>query len=293
MREELLNRIVETVKEKIGEEYEVCLKKVQKNNGIKLQALMILKQGVNLSPAIYVDCLLEKISSSEIGIQEAAQEIISIYQRHQNYGSLVDVVKRINKQSILANVTYQIINAEKNMNRLCNMPHRKFLDLAVIYRMKVGEDEFGISSFAISNEHCKMYGLEESELYSAARQNTEKNGFQIHSMESFIAEIMGMPEKDVKSVCHMWVITNVKSVYGAAVMLYTEYFDRLAQRIEGNLYVLPSSINEVIVLPDNIMEPDELKKMVSIVNFRQIPEDEVLSGNVYRYIREENKLVIA
>lgn len=41
------------------------------------------------------------------------------------------------------------------------------------------------------------------------------------------------------------------------------------------------------------MNPEELKTIVGDVNSVEVSEDEFLSGNVYKYIRRENRLVIA
>lgn len=45
----------------------------------------------------------------------------------------------------------------------------------------------------------------------------------------------------------MWVISNEKGINGAASMLYENELHELAESLESDLYILPSSVHEVIV----------------------------------------------
>lgn len=53
--------------------------------------------------------------------------------------------------------------------------------------------------------------------------------------------------------------------------------------MKSDLYVLPASIHEVIAIPANGVGPDVLRKMVAEVNADEVADEEILSGNVYRY----------
>ena len=145
----------------------------------------------------------------------------------------------------------------------------------------------------MGNAICKKHGIGGDELESAARRNTEGKGFRTWPIASIIAETAGVQEEDCEGNIPMWVFSNDRRNYGAAVMLYEGNFDKLARRIESDMYILPSSIHEVIAVPDNGMDKDELRAIVRMINSSEVPEDEVLSENVYRYCRKEKRLVIA
>lgn len=292
-REEMMNRIAEAIKEKLGVECEVQFQNITKNNGLVLKAVIIREPGMAVVPTVYIDEVLNRLMSGNISIQKAAQNIVNIYWKYQDKVDFKNKIVSLSGQSILNGVTYQLINAEKNEDRLSDMPHKRFLDLAAVYRVIVGEDEIGTASFLISNGLCECYGLCEEELDTAARRNTEQLGLQVTSMDSILAEITGELENEIKTGCPVWVLTNAKKLNGAVVMLYSNLFKNLADRIERDLYVLPSSIHEVIVIPDEGVEQGKLKLMVGIVNSREVFEDEFLSGNIYKYIRRENRIVIA
>lgn len=292
MREEIMNRITDAIKREIGEEYRVSLRKVKKNNGLILQSVEILEPGMSICPCIYIDDLLDKVTSGEIGVSEAAQEVIEIYKENKDSKKICNAFSKIDKQIILEKVVYQLINEGKNRERLCNMPHRKFLDLAVIYRVIVVEDQDEMVSFNVTNAICKKYGLSAAELEHAAKQNTEKKGFKVQTLESWIAELAGLPEEASELKDLIWILSNTQMNNGATVMLYDKYFDRLAESIGSDLYVLPSSIHEVIAVPVDVKNLDEIKAIVGIINFSEVMEDEMLSGNVYQYSRKDGNISI-
>ncbi len=291
MKDELMSRIVEAVKEEIGVESTVQPKEVKKNNGLVRQAVEILGPGSSVGVCIYIDSLLKEVDLGRCGAREAAREIAKIQREYAHNNEFVDIVNGLDKQRILEKVTYQLINEEKNRERLGNMPYRKFLDLAAIYRVAIGESEEGTDSFTMSNEICKKYGIRESELDDAARRNTEKMGFEVRTMTSILSEITGEPE-DTFAGDPIWVFTNRQRADGASVMLYNEYFDKLACNVNDDLYILPSSIHEVIAIPAGGMKVWKLRLMVHEVNYEKVPADEVLSENVYKYSRKEGMEVI-
>ena len=57
-----------------------------------------------------------------------------------------------------------------------------------------------------------------------------------------------------------------------------------AKKVGRNFYIIPSSIHEVILIPDTLdMDIRYMKAMVKEVNGTEVSPDEVLSDNVYRY----------
>lgn len=114
-------------------------------------------------------------------------------------------------------------------------------------------------------------------------------------MASVMAELTGQPEAVFESsVMELYVLTNKTCVYGATILLYEEYLDELARNVKDDLFLLPSSIHEVLAVPANGMSVKELRGLVGQVNDSDaVGSEEVLSGNVYRYSKETGKLRIA
>lgn len=188
-------------------------------------------------------------------------------------------------------VAYQIVNKENNADMLNGIPHKEFLDLAVIYRVIIKEENAGCLSMAITNDFCEAYSISKDELDSAAWKNTEKRSFIMCPISSLFMDISGMPENIGE--LPMWVFTNPSNFNGASVMLYKDYFNGLANQLKSDLYILPSSIHEVIAVPVNNSQLDFFKRIVSEINATTVAAEEVLSNNVYKYSRANGRLSIA
>ena len=61
-------------------------------------------------------------------------------------------------------------------------------------------------------------------------------------------------------------------------------------KVDSDLYILPASIHEVIVVSTDIGDPEDLKEMVEFVNSEEVAPEEQLSDNIYRY-DHKNKTV--
>jgi len=60
--------------------------------------------------------------------------------------------------------------------------------------------------------------------------------------------------------------------------------DKAAERAGGDFYILPSSIHEVLIVPDNgMMDLAALENMVREVNATTVDPSEKLTDNVYHY----------
>ena len=91
----------------------------------------------------------------------------------------------------------------------------------------------------------------------------------------------------------MNVLTNESKLNGAACILYENVLYDFAQKLGADLYILPSSVHEVILLPKlSMFEKDELVNMVKEVNTEGVAADEVLSDHVYEYNRTERLITM-
>ena len=112
------------------------------------------------------------------------------------------------------------------------------------------------------------------------------------------AEILFLTEMITRrlcsSDCNMYVLTSKDSIFGAISMFYPNGLKELAKELGSDLYILPSSIHDVIVLPaQEEIDADMLKDMVHRVNKDYVDVEELLSDSVYYYKKESDSLSIA
>ena len=200
----------------------------------------------------------------------------------------------------------QVVGEEENQGRAGTMPCRKEEDLLLTYRVLIDDANTGMASFQVTNEAQKMLGVSEEELYQAAIRNTPKMlPPQIKSMDAIIWSSLTEDKrengdfdaelKDLGKEPGMYVLTNTSKMYGAATIFYPDVMDKIADAFGYDMVVLPSSLHEVILIP-NMPElginMDEMKTMVSEVNDTTVEPEERLPNQAYVYDRAEKKLMI-
>lgn len=270
----------------------------------------VLSDGYNISPFLYVDHMYEayKESNDFDKVMEDNAETFVSFMKDEKYR--IDI-KELDKMNLRDNVIITLINTEQNSEMLSKIPHREFEDLSVIYRWIIKKDNGGFHSNIINNESAARIGITEDELFKIASENT-KNMYPpiVKNMEDIIKEIFmeeGMPEEiaanmiasmkeeselDDKGI-EMYVITNKYKMFGAAGMLFEDELHNLSQKLGDDLYILPSSLHEVIVVPAKNVDPEVLAEMVHDVNTAELDISERLSNQVYHYDKTERKLHLA
>lgn len=290
MREVIISRMVGMVKERMG--CDVVTMDVPKNNGTVRKAIVIREEGARIVPNIYIDDMVAKIEANEWSIEGAVDEVINLYRNNKEPKNISDIVSKLSKETILENVQYQLVNKELNKARLEVVPYKEFLDLAVLYRTILERTEEGAAGIVINNKLCEVYGISQEELEAAAKRNMEKEIFKVTHIAEMIMAFIDIPIFEKDEVL-MYVCSNERGINGAAIMLETKYFRELAEKLESDLYILPSSISAVIAVPVSARDLESLKEMVKSINETEVAAEEVLSDTVYKYIREEDKITIA
>ncbi len=99
---------------------------------------------------------------------------------------------------------------------------------------------------------------------------------------------------DVPKDGTLLVLTTEDGVLGAAVLFYPEMQKRIGKMVGGDYYVLPSSVHEVLIMPDNgKWNAAELAAMVRAINEREVSPEERLGNRVLHYRTDLQKLQVA
>lgn len=290
----IMVEIEKAVADRLGAGYEVQAMEVEKNNGMTFQAITVRKAGEKACPVIYIDGIIKEVENGAMDIQDAAVEIAGAAVRCQGgdamAGACMDIADGLCRETVLEKVVYRMVNTGLNKNRLKSLPHRELFDLSAIYTMveERGGESYGIT---ISHEFCSAFGITVEELDGAARRNTKREGFCVMSIGEIMEEITGIPARETDGIArHMYVLTNKGRNNGASVILYREYFEGLARELQSDLYVLPSSIHEVIAIPAGVAGADEVRATVGDVNDKEVAREDVLGWDIYKYSLADGEL---
>lgn len=253
---------------------------INKING-KRDGLCLVDKGKSMSasPVIYVDELYAhylKTGSLADTMKKAADIVIEGFACTSTECS-IDLSKD--------NIVLVLINYERNKNLLESVPHIKFLDLAFVFRWIVRKDKCGIAGGLINNEIANAFGLTDNELFEAAKEHTRRIlPPKVESLTNAIKKLAPTEEiPNDEAAVPVYILSNEAAIEGAACVVYTDILKQLKEKLGENLYLIPSSINEMLVVPQSFVEPDRVRNMVREVNFTTVADDEQLSDNVYLY----------
>ena len=283
------DNIVNVLQQRMGHEYDVKVTKVTKNNDIELTGVVLMKESDNLSPTIYLDGLFEEYQDGAY-IEDLAEQIIRLYKEQLPAGRL-DMDFFRNFEQVKDRIFYKLVSYDKNRKMLEKLPYYKWNDLALIFYYAMEEERIGRASITIHHQHLKMWEQSMDTLYAVAQENMKKSMPELLvSMKDLLEETTGLKMGE-DTYLPMYVLTNQEKVYGAAAMLYSEHMKKLAERWQTDLLILPSSIHEVLLLPDDGQnEYAFYRQMVEEVNTTQVEPEEVLSYSLYRYCREKAEI---
>lgn len=278
--------IVDLLQKKMGGDYEIRVTKVTKNNDIELNGVILMRESDNISPTIYLEGLYAEYQDGT-ALEQLAEKIVAFYREQMPDKELnMDFFRDF--EQVKNRIFYKLVSFEKNRKLLQKLPYYRWHDLAIIFYYAMEEEKVGRASITIHHHHLVMWGQSVDSLYRAA-QNNMRSGMPelLVSMKDLLAEMTGLQFGD-DTYIPMYVLTNQEKLYGAAALLYSERMKELADRLQSDLLILPSSVHEVLLLPDDgVNEYEFYKQMVEDVNTTQVEPEEVLSYNLYRYRREK------
>lgn len=291
--ESFKEELLDTLRQKAGEGKKILVRKVEKNNGIEEEAVMILSKGERIAPAIYLREFFESWEKEGESTEEIAGEILAqnAYQEKEVDFSL-DCFD--NYEKARGQVYFKLINYEMNKVLLTKVPYIAYLDLAIVFYYRLERGKLQGASMLIHNCNLEAWKINARQLLEDAVMNTSRKlPYTFQGMDALIRELSGEDKGLYTGEEIMYVLTNQEKCFGAAALLYPHVLNHISKILRCNFYVLPSSVHECILVPDQGQYSRfELARMVREVNQTQVEEDEILSYQVYYYDCQKEKLMM-
>lgn len=286
------------VKDRLGDGYDVNLRDVMKNNGTELTGLSIGAKDARIAPTIYLEGFEERFEQGKISVNDVVDEILEVFRKEddQDAGFLYEIFSNV--EEIYKRVCPKIINAERNAELLKTVPFVKFLDLAEIFVVKM-EISGNTGNVTINNDLVERLGIDIEKLKKSAYENMKKRGIEQKSLSSMIKDLIfdsgEVPEElNEPEGISMMVVTNRERYNGACCMIDPEIFIDMSEKMGSDLYILPSSIHEIIVVPAyERFNVEELKDMVIEVNRTSVNNEDFLSNSIYKFDHTTEELQVA
>lgn len=285
---EFTDAIVELLKKKTKDTCTVTVTRVLKNNDVRLTGIVIMEEADSVSPTIYLEEPYRQYQDG-MSLSEIAEEIMALYEKHTHNIKLdMDFFRDFSQ--VEDRIFHKLVNYEKNKALLQDVPWFRWHDLAVTFYYAMEEKAFGRASILIHNSHLDMWGQSAEAIYRTARRNMKQGMPELlMPMQKLLEEMVGVTMEE--NGMSLYVLTNREKLFGASAMLYSEKIKELADRLQTDLLILPSSVHEVLLLPDDRnQEYDFYRQMVNEVNTTQVDPEEILSFGLYRYNREKSEI---
>ena len=296
--ETFLGAVERGLNERLSDDITVMLHKTVKNNGMEKQGVTIIKKDVNISPTIYLEEFYQQYLKGRT-LEEIIRKIDHFY-HEVRYEESLDTEKLQKYDYLRDKIMFRLINKEKNSKLLEKIPYLDYQDLALVFYVLLDVRKGGSATITITNDMMHMWNCDVEKLYQTAQINGRRNlPAVLTPMRDVIDELIrplndagiDLFEEEPSFPDKMYVLTNEIRSFGAAVIAYEYVLEMVAEKLQSNFFVLPSSIHEVILIcADSRIRQEELDETIQEVNETQVEPEEVLGDHAYYYDRERKAL---
>lgn len=253
------------------------------NRGYRVEAHTSIKNGVKfygirfmtdkgICPAIYTDAIIEDSES----LSEAVEKVLDTY----NNANIMDFDKNkfLDPDFIMKNL---YIGMQKTSNEEIVKTDTDFEGIEKYLYVIIDKN----ASFKLTYELLEKIKISKDEAWKIAESNTFAKTEIVSLMEK-LSEMMGQEMEEIEEmegIPTQYVVTNTMNYRGASAILDMKALKKFVQRLDvKRFFVLPSSIHEMIVIPDDVKSNiEELSRMVQEVNQTQVEPEERLTDRAY------------
>ena len=241
-----------------------------------LDSISLIGENIKMSPTLYFNNMYDYYNGTDAAIEELALKAFETMLEGVNQTEVTEEFP--DKEKFMKNIFFQVINTEKNKTLLLEVPHRKYLDLSIIYRYAVNISDNDIATTTINYILMDEFKLTEEELYEAAYKNTRR---------------ILKPKIISPGLPGFYMITNDQNIFGANGILYKDIIAEEAKKLNTDIYLIPSSIHEFLIQPvSDTLKPKDLKEIIKDANENVIDPEDYLSDSLYIYKLETDTIEV-
>ena len=280
----------------VAENVEINDTLVVKMNDQKLHGLVIREKGSDAVPTFYMDEMFERYSQGE-DLGSLMVELANQYSYSRDMPRPPEV--DLSWDNVKDKLTVRLLEKKRNREFLSTMPYVSVgCGLAIIADINMGEDRGGDWRIAVNNSVLESLGVDKEQLFSGAMSSAKiYDRATLIDMSSalFSPEKVNLLDRDEpiapEELGGMYVLTNESGSLGAATLFYPDVKEKAAELLGSDYYILPSSVHETILVPDNPgINAKDLCEMVKQANRTVVDEKDILSDNVYHYSKDDRRL---
>ena len=269
-------------------------KEVEKFNE-SYYGLLVKPEDSNVGVTLNISNVYDSFTDGNATFDEICAHLVSQTREAINHMPAFNLEGVDDYENMRTKLLMEVVSAEANKELLETVPHKLLEDMAIIYRFDATEIAGDGASIVLTNVLLDKFGVSAEQVHQDAVKFAPQNRpLEIKGMGEVLAAQMGVDDPSVLGFDYdpedekMFVASVAGNILGAGILAYEEFMDKAAERVGGSFYLLPSSIHEVLLVPDNgTFDLRALENMVREVNATTVDPKEKLTDSVYHYDAEK------
>lgn len=287
----------------LGTEARITFESMVHNNKSRKPAVIISRSGCDYAVNFNLENIYDYYCENPLSLDSMVSAMILDLENSDRIKWTEEKIR--DYELVKGKILMKLVNAGANREILALTPHIPYLDLAVTFYLEIGSLQDSVMNLRINEDVLATWGKDVAEVYAEALRNMGKESVSPQHMrdvmKKILSDMMGdcrNEEADLlnallfetiaeeKDEDMLYLLTNQNNMLGACRMLDTGVLKNLAESLEKNLYLIPSSIHEILILPEQgKMGPEEIENMVREVNQTEVELEDRLSNAVYLFDR--------
>lgn len=283
-KEEFVSMCRDTICAAGAADLEIEERMVNKAQRGELNGILFKREGLLCAPTFYVEDFY-KAYKEGTPIAELSHEAIEAAARSMDLADLL-AQSTCNMIGDPEKVNVRMLNKGRNKEYLKGIPCRE-LGCGFVYIAEITQGEYRA---VITDEVLKEYGLDADELFDKAiRNSVNTRPAVLHDLgESVInghmecLNLLDLPAGTTALEAGPgFVLSNAGLFWGAGSLFYPGVIDHLHELLDGNFYVLPSSVHELIIVRTGDQDPQQLADLVRSANRSVVEDNEILADDLF------------
>lgn len=277
---------------------DISVKEVVKHNDQHKLGIEFTFADSNFSPVVYPDALFEDYQAGK-PLEEILQALSHTVEK--SLSEVPGVTKETVTQALSDyesarhHLSIRLCDPDLNQELQENAVHSKVSDFEAIYQLKFAMPDESVGYSTITPAMLDSWGVSMETLQKDAATCTWAEYPILSPMGNMISYLTsglslpnlletGEPVQMSDDMFPVFVLSNDQAMQGASLITLPDLLDQIGDILQDDFYILPSSLHEVIIVPQNTqMTLDELSEMVHSVNESQVAAEDLLSDKVQHY----------
>ena len=242
----------------------------EKANGVQKVGIQPKERKGNAVPCYYIDSAFKK------GFTVA--EVVKLYDEVISHSATdIDANFVYDLEKVKPLLRCGLFNKATNKEVFVSARGYGYSDLIICPSILVNDIKgVGVGSIWVTNHMLEFWGVDVKELVKIGLENEK---LYMKGLSQVMAELMGQEIPDCfEPDDFLFVVSNESKVNGAISVI--AHRKELMKKFPNGYVVLPSSVNEVLVMDINRYDP-ALIEMVKEINGTEVAPEEILADNVY------------